>query len=268
MRKDGKFGAAEGDEGGDEANWQDSYSDLMTDLLAIFVVLFAFAMMSQSYDNARKAQANEAAGNLQQAVVDQIQEGMDDVLSGEDGALPEKQALVAQQETQSMAASTQEEQSDENVEAFMDSADRYMDTYEESKKVSVSRVSDRQVLLRVPGSVLFTSGDAVISQDAQPVLNRVADVLSAHQDSVSLVRIEGHTDNEPISSAEFESNWELSTYRAVNVVKYLTDVSTLTEKQFAAAGYGEYQPIADNETEDGKSQNRRVDFIIELKEKK
>ncbi|HBM74997.1 MAG TPA: flagellar motor protein MotB, partial [Clostridiaceae bacterium] len=76
-------------------------------------------------------------------------------------------------------------------------------------------------------------------------------------------RIEGHTDNRPINNEQFDSNWELSTSRAVNVLRRLLDISKIKPDKFSAVGYGEFHPIADNNTASGRAQNRRVDFIIE-----
>ena len=78
-----------------------------------------------------------------------------------------------------------------------------------------------------------------------------------------MVRIEGHTDNRPMHSRQFQSNWELSTSRAVNVLKHLAESSPIEPAKFSAVGYSEFHPIADNRTEAGKAKNRRVDFIIE-----
>jgi chemotaxis protein MotB len=75
--------------------------------------------------------------------------------------------------------------------------------------------------------------------------------------------IEGHTDNLPIKTEQFDSNWELSTARAVNVLRRVIELSDLDPSMFSAVGLGEFHPIADNETEEGRTQNRRVDFIIE-----
>jgi chemotaxis protein MotB len=76
------------------------------------------------------------------------------------------------------------------------------------------------------------------------------------------IRVEGHTDNVPISSHNFPSNWELSTSRATNVVQYLTKQDDFDPTKISAAGYGEYRPISDNSSEDGRSKNRRVDIVL------
>ena len=74
--------------------------------------------------------------------------------------------------------------------------------------------------------------------------------------------IEGHTDNKPISTVKYPSNWELSTARATNIIKFLTENNLITPKRLSAVGYGEYMPIADNSTTTGRAKNRRVDIIV------
>ena len=74
--------------------------------------------------------------------------------------------------------------------------------------------------------------------------------------------VQGHTDNVPISSARYNSNWELSTARAVSVVKYFIEVKGLDPTRFSATGYGEYQPLLDNTTPENRAINRRVDILI------
>ena len=151
------------------------------------------------------------------------------------------------------------------MEDFLDSTDLYVGDSEYEDQISVSRQGSNEVLLRINGSILFDLGKAKVSPNAESTLSKVNDILTANEDSISMVRVEGHTDNIPINSLEFESNWELSTFRAVNVVKWLLKNSTLSEELFSAVGYGEYHPIADNDSSKGRARNRRVDFIIELK---
>ncbi|MFT3985327.1 MAG: OmpA family protein [Lachnospiraceae bacterium] len=390
MKKGGKFSNEDNEDDEEGANWQDSYSDLVTDLLAIFVVLFAFAMMEQAYSNAAKSAANdsivvmEGQGSSPLAGNDGVLDGQDSlfaeqssVISGDGQAQgqsgDEQQANSAQSADASQnadtaqgadanqnAAASQGENADqnanaqgadanqgvngnqnanaqgadgsqnanqgingnqnanaqgangsqnanqgingnqnanaqgakgnqnanqgkngnqnanaqganddqganENVEDFLDSTDLYVGASEYEDQISVSRQGNNEVLLRINGSILFDLGKAKVSPNAESTLRKVGDILTANKDSISMVRVEGHTDNIPINSLEFESNWELSTFRAVNVVKWLLKNSTLSEELFSAVGYGEYHPISDNDSSEGRARNRRVDFIIELK---
>ena len=334
MNKGGKFSHDDDDEDEEGANWQDSYSDLVTDLLAIFVVLFAFAMMEQAYSNAAKSATNDAAVVMEQQGSSPLI-GNDGVLDGVDSLFPEQNSFISGDE-QAQGESGQERQANgdqgensgqnadasqgadadqnadanqsasaqganannqgangsqnanqgingnqnanaqganannqgknENVEDFLDSTNLYVGSSEYEDQISVSKQGSNEVLLRINGSVLFDLGKAKVSSNAESTLRKVADILTANKNSISMVRIEGHTDNIPINSLEFESNWELSTFRAVNVVKWLLKNSTLSEELFSAVGYGEYHPISDNNSSEGRARNRRVDFIIELKD--
>ena len=118
-------------------------------------------------------------------------------------------------------------------------------------------------MLRVAASVFFDSGRAEIDEAAEPVLQKISEILVTYQDSFKMVRIEGHTDNRPINTYLYASNWELSTSRAVNVLRWLLDTSGIEAKKFSAIGYSEYYPVEDNSTNEGKRKNRRVDFFIE-----
>jgi len=105
----------------------------------------------------------------------------------------------------------------------------------------------------------FRSGEADLLEDGQQTLMRIAGILG---DRGFEIRIEGHTDNVPIHNSKFKSNWELSTARATQVVSLLIEHYHFSPTLISAAGYSEYRPIADNDTEQGRAANRRIDLII------
>ncbi len=119
--------------------------------------------------------------------------------------------------------------------------------------------SDRGVILRFNDKMLFAAGSAIIKPEMLPVLDKVAKELKKLDKKVI---IEGHTDSTPISTAQYPTNWELSTARATNIIKYLITEKGLNPQKMSAVGYGEYKPIAPNTTYEGKTLNRRVDIII------
>ncbi len=111
--------------------------------------------------------------------------------------------------------------------------------------------------------ILFDSGRAEIKGDGTKVLDKVASVLNGVADKN--IRIEGHTDNVPISGAltsKYASNWELSTARATSVARYLQDQDKVDPTRLVAAGYGEYHPIASNDSAEGRAQNRRIEIVL------
>jgi chemotaxis protein MotB len=115
----------------------------------------------------------------------------------------------------------------------------------------------------VADSALFDSGKADINARAQTLLDGICAILADYADQIQMVRIEGHTDDRPIHTAQFKSNWELSTTRAVNVLKRLLEAAPVGADKLSAVGYGEFHPAADNLSDAGRAQNRRVDFVIE-----
>jgi chemotaxis protein MotB len=115
-----------------------------------------------------------------------------------------------------------------------------------------------ELVLRLPENVLFASGDDTVKELALKALDIIAAGL---RDRKLEVRVEGHTDNRPIKTPRFRSNWELSTARATAVIRTLA-ADGIPNERLAAAGYGEFRPLAPNDTEDGRRQNRRVDLVV------
>lgn len=129
-------------------------------------------------------------------------------------------------------------------------------------EVTISELQGRLTVNMVE-RILFDSGKADIKPQGLDVLRRVGDILNEAQDKV--VQVEGHTDNVPISSRlkdKFPSNWELSTARATNVVHFLQTQVGIPGERLAVTGYGQYRPIADNDTPEGREQNRRIQIVL------
>ncbi len=106
---------------------------------------------------------------------------------------------------------------------------------------------------------MFDVGKADIYPEAKEVIKNIVSLLV---DEPNRIAIEGHTDNTPINTREFPSNWELSTTRATRVLRYLIEELNIDPKRLTAAGFGEYHPVAPNDTPENKSKNRRVDIIV------
>lgn len=120
---------------------------------------------------------------------------------------------------------------------------------------------EKGLVITVVGDLLFDSGKAKIRPAAYPLLDKVARVLQENVPQFS-VGIEGHTDNQPIKVSGWKSNWELSAHRALSVLEYLADQKGISPGRLSAIGYGEYQPVASNDTKQGRQLNRRVEIII------
>ncbi len=211
-------------------NWLASYSDLVTDLMAIFVLLFSFALLTQaSYKNPPSSRFS-------------ILDGSSGVYEG------------VEQETDTKTDKLLKELRMQIIDAGLE------------EKVGVNSLSKNRLVMRVGNSILFDEGQAVIKDEAKSVLDGIADILLTHDNTIEYIHIEGHTDNRPINTTQFPSNWELSTGRACSVVRYMIEKSMIADEKFSATGYGEFRPVADNSSETGRTLNRRVEFIIELKD--
>jgi chemotaxis protein MotB len=123
--------------------------------------------------------------------------------------------------------------------------------------------SERHTMLRVPEQLLFSSGQSSLRSGGRTLLDDIADILTKYTEYD--VRVEGHADNRPIKPEfydKYRSNWELSTARATEVVRYLINKKGIAPERLIAVGYGENRPIASNDTAEGRKQNRRVEFYI------
>jgi chemotaxis protein MotB len=124
--------------------------------------------------------------------------------------------------------------------------------------VKISRTR-RGVVMTLADRMLFASGEAAISSKAYALLDKIAGLIKKLNVQVD---IEGHTDDEPINSKVFPSNWELSTTRAVNVLRYLIDADGVQARSVSAVGFAEYHPVAPNDSAQNRALNRRVEIIF------
>jgi chemotaxis protein MotB len=152
----------------------------------------------------------------------------------------------------------QREAAEKRLAAFRELTEKFRSLVD-TGKLKVSFRSG-QMVLELPSGVLFSSGQAKLSKGGEAALQEILDVLNEFKDRRFLIA--GHTDNIPVKSRKFKNNWLLSTARAVSVVTYMTDKSGFAAANLAAAGYGEFAPVADNSTEDGRAKNRRIEIIL------
>ena len=123
------------------------------------------------------------------------------------------------------------------------------------------QMMEKGLVITVVGDLLFDSGKAKIRVEAYPLLNKVSAILKDNMAQFN-VGIEGHTDNVPIKHSGWKTNWELSTSRALSVLHYLVKDQGIAPERLSAIGYGEYRPVASNDTKDDRKQNRRVEIVI------
>ncbi|MDD2680304.1 MAG: OmpA family protein [Candidatus Omnitrophica bacterium] len=159
----------------------------------------------------------------------------------------------------------------------IDELSQQLDNLAQAKKLLEERlgqeITDKQVKLQmmekglvitVVGDLLFDSGKAKIRQEAYPLLDKVATVLKDNMAGFN-IGIEGYTDNVPIRHSGWRSNWELSTARSLSVLHFLVKEKGISPERLSAIGFGEYRPVASNDTREGRKLNRRVEIVIQPK---
>lgn len=224
--------------------WLLPYSDLMTLLLALFICLFAISQTDQT-KVAEMAQAFSAAFNMGgPSFFDRV------------GPSEGRSAEMPSDEDKGNSAYIQENQKLENVQRQLD---QYINQNHLQDELSTT-LSEDGLMIRIKEKALFPSGSAELVPESQKIGPVIAGLLAAVPERVV---ISGHTDNVPISTAQYPSNWELSSQRALNFMKFLmASDARLSPARFSAVGYSEYRPIADNTTEEGRTKNRRVEVLI------
>lgn len=216
--------------------WMVTFGDMMSLLMCFFVLLISFSTMDVVKYRSLVGSLRSAFGS-QHAIVTRITSGREATVSlGE--SQPGKTSL------------TDDELENELVAA--------VETEGMTGQATLHR-TDRGIVLRVRRDILFEPGTATLLPDAMPLLKKVALVCRYF---TRKIYIEGHTDNFPIRSERYLSNWELSSARASSVVRYLTDVELLAPEKFVASGLAATVPIATNATDKGRATNRRVEFIF------
>jgi chemotaxis protein MotB len=233
--------------------WIISYADFITVLFAFFVVLFA-----TSY------QDNQAIRKLSRAIHLGFQQ-LGPLAGGQtDAKLPFTALPPGTAVTSPPAPLTNTGTSDEtrisgiDIETLRRQLEAAVGQELRNHEI-VTRVSAEGFVISLKELGFFDSGQAVLRPGAAEKIERIAKVLSAHGFEL---RVEGHSDDQPIHTAQFDSNWQLSTARAMAVLLHLVDDSGFDPTRISVAGYGQYRPIADNATPEGRKMNRRIDLVV------
>lgn len=171
-------------------------------------------------------------------------------------------ALAAALDTQIAAVSRQKEAELNQVRSTYDQLVNDMQAEIAQGQIQITRLADR-LNVSLVDRILFPSGEADITPAGYRILHRVGDVLKTTEGKI--IRVEGHTDNVAISErlqGTFPTNWELSTTRATNVVRFLQDSVGIDPTRLQAVGLSQFHPVATNETMQGRSQNRRIEIAL------
>lgn len=223
-------------------NWIITYSDMITIILCFFIIFFTFT-----------AEESSMLYNIKETLTSEVENlsiKLDDL---------SKENKLLKQEKQSLAAKLF---GLTNIETDMaQSREAFIIFLRESgliKEVDIIE-SERGLAIRFKDAILFPSASASIAEGGYEVLSKIADKLKEIDNPIV---IEGFTDNIPINTIQFPSNWELSVARAISVARYFIDEKSIEERRITVSGFGEHNPIDTNDTPEGRSNNRRIEIII------
>lgn len=268
--------------------WMATFSDLMNLLLCFFVLLFASSTMDEGKIQQIMASFNNASfsiletgsvslidGAIVSGGVTQVP-GIESILeyigdssqvngdheelksSGSEGTDQTKQDGNTTLSDQELKAKL-EEQGLQQSEEMYDEISEMAESYSIDDMISLD-YNSQYVSLDLNGTLLFDAGSAQIRDDAKTLMQKIASIMGRYKDCV--IEIEGHTDNIPIHTSQYESNRYLSTARATKVYEYVMEQADLVDENMKIAGYGESRPVASNSTEEGRAKNRRVSIKI------
>lgn len=261
------------DSGGGTANWMNTFADLMNLLLCFFVLLFSmssvdadkfealvqslehsFSILPQGGSSIGDGQM-VAAGVNQLQLLDQYYMEASNSKSKEDGEDNEK-------EEDNPEEALKQEMAEAGLKESEEMAEQIEKMLEEQRIGDQVEVDSNAQFVRITlnGALLFDSGQSQIREDALPLVDKLSLILENYDSS--LIDIEGHTDNVPISNEQYENNDVLSAYRAFAVKNYVLGKTALEAGKINATGCGEYNPVADNGTPEGRARNRRVEIKI------
>jgi chemotaxis protein MotB len=232
--------------------WMVTFADLVTLLLVFFVLLFSISSIEKerfkSVLSSIQIALNQNSPAVQQIVIQQS--------PAVNNIQPETtaQAIIPEEPTQD---SKKENESDRKN--LIQDLEQMILQQRLGNHVYVYTEGDR-IIIRIKGTILFPSGDVELFAEAEPIFEDIRSLFEKYSDYQ--IAIKGHTDDQPITTARFPSNWELSAVRATTVLRYFIDEG-IDAGRMSATGYSSLFPIASNATEEGRAQNRRVEFVLE-----
>ena len=228
--------------GGGAPGWMTTYSDLMSLLLTFFILLYSMSTVdAEKFKNITISLQAVLMGIDAPTII----EGGSD-----DKPIPIDEKLEINDYIDSFLTG--------EIREMYEKVSDYVTKENLDAQVAVS-MNQQGVFVDIKVAILFEPGSAELKSSGYQVLNQLEGLINDFDNDIV---IEGHTDNVPTNSAIHPSNWELSTARAVTVVRFLSEVEKVDPKRLAAIGYGEYRPIAPNDTLVNKAANRRVNILI------
>ncbi len=254
--------AAKKEEGGGVPAWVMTFADLMTLLMCFFVLLLAFSEMDAQKFKELSGSVKNAFGVQAEIEARTIPKGTS-VIAREFSPGKPQPTLIneVRQFTIDSNQNTLEFDEEEDNDELEREAERIRRALEaEIKDGALAVVTEQdKVVIHILEKASFSSGDATVRSTFRPTLAKIANLLTA---SNGRIDVAGHTDNVPISTSRFRSNWELSTSRAVSVAELLLGSAALEPRRFTVTGHADTKPRASNDSNDGRAANRRVDIRI------
>ncbi len=236
--------------------WLVSYADFITLLFAVFVVLYA---MGQSDKKKVEEVMQSIQSSFGMATAGATAPKINVIASQTITVIPSLKPEVKVNpmgRTRSGQGKARAEEKD--FRQIKSAVEAYLIKQGAQNKVTLE-ITRRGLIVSLKEAGFFNSGQANIKPEAYDLINTIAEVMTQYNNPL---RLEGHTDNVPISTAQFPSNWELSTARATNGLKYLLKNFDVDADKISATGYAEFRPIAENDTPEGRGKNRRVDLVM------
>lgn len=232
--------SSEGGLKGDE--WLATYADTVTLLLTFFVLLYSFSSVdSEKTKSISNAFTSMFSGGTENSLLEyDLYSGVVPLIGGE-----------ADSNIQDMGDISPQKKMYNNVKDFISKNDL--------QEVVEIIDSEKGIVIQLRDNILFESASSNIREDSKAILDKISTLIASVSNPIL---VEGHTDNIPIKTSEFPSNWELSADRAVNVVRYFVENKGQEPSRFSAAGYAEYHPVAPNDSYENMAKNRRVDILI------
>lgn len=242
--------------------WMATFSDLMNLLLCFFVLLFSMstvdaeqfelvaASLSNSFSILPAGGQAIGEGTLIANGISQLN-NLAEYVENMGVSMDEQEEKDAEEEVEEIKL--------EQSEKIAEEVEQYITEHNVQQYVDVD-FNSQYVLLTLNGALLFDSGSASMRDDAMPLIGTIGDMLKNYSNHI--IEVEGHTDNVPIHNAKFKSNNELSSFRALAVAEYLISDKGINPAKLKYSGRGEYVPVADNETSEGRALNRRVEVKI------
>ena len=227
--------------------WLATYADTITLLLTFFVLLYSMATI----DNEKIKQLSTAFKTF---------------MSGEEGATLMKYDLYNGEVPLIGGENSNPIQGGEGIteqEKIYNDIKNFVESNNLSEVVEIVD-DERGVAMQLKSNILFETSSSNLKEDSKIILKKINSIISSLKNPIL---VEGHTDNRPINTDRFPSNWELSADRAVNVVRYFVEVLGEDPERFSATGYAEFKPVAPNNNYENMAKNRRVDILIVTSEK-